>query len=105
MCRSHETFNIIVDSRDWSFDAICYIIPCFFETSADCVCEKVFDLIPDKIMSKSIINQVSSNGISTITTINTPASGTDKEIVVWDGTNADSIAGGHGVLLSVDGDI
>eukprot|EP01127_Copromyxa_protea_P020661 TRINITY_DN692_c0_g1_i7.p1 TRINITY_DN692_c0_g1~~TRINITY_DN692_c0_g1_i7.p1 ORF type:complete len:275 (-),score=-1.71 TRINITY_DN692_c0_g1_i7:62-886(-) len=45
-------------------------------------------------MRKNIININVSGGLSSVTTINTPETSADREIVVWDGTPADTLTGG-----------
>lgn len=54
--------------------------------------------------TKTIINTGLGLG-GGITTLTTPASSTDREIVIWDGTTGKSIGGGHGVLISALGEI
>jgi hypothetical protein len=56
-------------------------------------------------MSKTIINTTNASGLSNITTLTVLASSTDREIVIWDGTGGNSIAGGHGVIISAAGDL
>jgi hypothetical protein len=55
--------------------------------------------------NKTIINTTNASGLSNITTLTVPSSSTDCEIVIWDRTSGNSIAGGHGVTISADGDI
>jgi hypothetical protein len=56
-------------------------------------------------MSKTIINTTNTSRLSKITTLTVPASSTDREIVIWDGTGGNSIAGGHGVPISAAADL
>jgi hypothetical protein len=55
--------------------------------------------------NKTIINTTNASGLSNITTLTVPASSTDREIVIWDGTSRNSITGGHGVIISANEDI
>jgi hypothetical protein len=49
-----------------------------------------------QMSNKTIINTTNTSGLSNITTLTVPSSSTDREIVIWDGTSGNSIAGGHG---------
>jgi hypothetical protein len=55
--------------------------------------------------NKTIINTTNASGLSNITTLTMPSSSTDCEIVIWDGTSGNSIAGGHDVTISAYCDI
>jgi hypothetical protein len=55
--------------------------------------------------NKTIINTTNASELSSITTLTVPSSSTDREIVIWDGTSGNSIARGHGVTISANGDL
>jgi hypothetical protein len=46
---------------------------------------------------KTIINITNASELSSITTVTMPSSSTNREIVIWDRTSGNSIAGGYGV--------
>jgi hypothetical protein len=55
--------------------------------------------------NKTIINTINTSGLSSITTLTVPSSSTDRKIMIWDGTSGNSIAGGHEVTISANGDL
>jgi hypothetical protein len=57
------------------------------------IAQKYIDIV--QISNKIIINTTNTSGLSSITTLTMPSSFTDREIVIWDGTSGNSIAGRH----------
>jgi hypothetical protein len=56
------------------------------------------------LSNKTIINTTNASELSSITTLTMPSSSTNHEIVIWNGTSGNSIAEGHGVIIT-DGDL